>query len=187
MTGINCSQWRSKNYRLIKGRNCDVTIPEIMPIPQKYKLGSMANWPLKLFGGLLVFFSLILSQNNIILAIVCLIVGIAITTSTYGFQIDPENKSYREYMFLMGFKFGKWHSYEFIEKIFINSIIQSERIYSRANQGYTVKKRKLASFLKFTDGRKIRLYEDENRPALMLKLNMVAKDLSTHIEDNTTN
>lgn len=159
-----------------------------MPVSLKYKLGSMANWPLKLLGGILVLFSLILlSQNHIIGAIVLIIIGIGITTSTYGFQIDQENKSYREYMFLMGFKFGKWYSYDLVKKIFINPIIQSERIYSRANQGYTVKKRKLASFLKFTNGKKIRLYESANRPDLMLKLNMIAKDLSTHIEDNTSN
>ncbi len=151
-----------------------------------YRIGSLANWPLKLLGSLLVLLSVVVSFQHLIGAIIMLIVGMAITTASYGVQIKPEDRTYREYMFLLGFKFGKWESFNKIEKIFVNLVTESETIYSRANRGYTIKKRKLAAFLKFNEDSKVKLYVEDDKGILMKKLNRIAEDLSIPITDNST-
>ncbi len=150
-------------------------------------LGALSNWPVIFLGILIILFSLTLIGSHLIIAIILIIVGLALTTGIHGFQIDPNKKVYRQYLFMLGFTMGKWHRYDAIEKIFINSMVESQTIYSRTNQSNTVKKHKLISFLKFDDGRKIELYEGKNKSSLLKKLNRVAQDLSTHIQDNTTN
>lgn len=145
----------------------------------------MATWPVMLLGIVMVIVAIPAAITQLIAALFLLPIGIAIISSNHGFQINLQTNEYRESLFILGITFGKWHPFEAVEKIFINPTTERNTVYSRANQGYSYKKQKFASFIKFTNGTKIKLYELGDKKLLIKKLTVVANALAIEIHDNT--
>lgn len=150
-----------------------------------YKIGLLFNYPTIFVGILLIICFLALISVYPIAALVLLVTGLGLITGRYGVQIDVGKKKYREYISLFGFIRGKWVSYDSLEKIFINSGTESQTIYSRTNQGYTMRNQVFRSFLKFDDGNKIALFKHKNKSVLRSKVDDMAQDLSIVVQDNS--
>lgn len=145
----------------------------------------------RIFGWVIILFGFLLPTtiNNIPLLLLasagCILVGILFVTSRYGLKIDLDQKKYKEYVKVLGFSSGSWISYEAIEKIFINAVKSSQTMASRGNYRTEIVINEFAAYLKFADGSRIELDEDEDKAALITRLNRYNQLLQTSISDNT--
>ena len=152
----------------------------------KYKTERIASWQLSLVAIFLImmgfgYFS------NISLGIGFTLLGGAIISATQGFQFNPTEKKYRQYLSVLFIPFGQWKTYDAIEKIFINPVAVSQKMYSRSNRPATFSHTEFQGFLKFSNGEKIVLWSEKGKSELLPYLEKMATDLNVNLEDNTTN
>jgi hypothetical protein len=109
--------------------------------------------------------------------------GITILTTHYRLFIDLKQKSYMEYVSLLGLKVGRDRGrFEHIEYIFIKKSRVSQVLNSRV-QSTTIHKWQYDGYLKFSEQNKIHLITLENRVKLKAKLSVMATQLNTKVID----
>jgi len=93
-----------------------------------YFFGNAANlWHIFIFAGVFsltapYFISLEVSQaRTIIVGVVALIIGIVLKINYYGIQIDFDQKKYRNFISILGFKQGNWIVLPELERIVLTS------------------------------------------------------------------
>jgi hypothetical protein len=88
-------------------------------------------------GYLFIFFGIVGLSSNLFAGLGIIAVGILISFSTSGVQIDPEKRLLKDYTKCFGFKFGKWESIEIYTDIAVLSLRQSSTTLSRSNRALT--------------------------------------------------
>ncbi len=74
---------------------------------------------------------------NPIFGVILISIGIFVSQSRNGIELNPEQKTYRIYTKFLGLKFGKWHSYEKYPHLSILKRSISTTVYSRAHVAVT--------------------------------------------------
>ena len=151
------------------------------------RFGFLFPWTFRFIGGILIL-AAILSVSEIgWLVILILTPGLFLISAVEGFEIDTQKKIYREYnSFLFLIRTGKYHSYQSIEKLFVNRSQETQRIYSaHTNQSSTFKNDVFNAYLKFSSGEKILLLKGKKKGKLMTQLNGINQSLQTQLIDNT--
>ncbi len=121
---------------------------------------------------LLVFGILTWTQHEWHFIIKCLTMvvsfglGSAILTARYGLWVDPQKKIFKEYLQVLFWKTGEIKSYQGIEKIFINEVVERATMQTRTGSMHDVKNTVYKAFLKLNDDRKIQLDRDKKRGQL---------------------
>ena len=103
----------------------------------KNKIGNSFPTTLVIVGVIAVLGSVIEMFTNPIIAIILLLVGLFICTSSYGTEIDVTNKKYREYGSIYGLKRGSWFDSNTIPFIAILRSRSGYRMYSTSNRSTT--------------------------------------------------
>lgn len=150
-----------------------------------YNFGRVFSLPFVFLGGIFLLLSIAVIMESPAISLILAPIGLFMVTTTHGLQIDQENSKYRKCYSVAGIRWGNWIDYEQVEKVFINSATDTHKIYSRVNSGYTYSKQNFVSFLKFSDGTKVPVFEGKNKEILLTKVQKMADDLSTVVQDNT--
>lgn len=100
----------------------------------KNKIGNSFPTTLVIVGVIAVLGSVIEMFTNPIIAIILLLVGLFICTSSYGTEIDVTNKKYREYGSIYGLKRGSWFDLKTMPYIAILRSRSGYRMYSTSNR-----------------------------------------------------
>ena len=103
----------------------------------KNKIGNSFPTTLVIVGVIAVLGSVIEMFTNPIIAIILLLVGLFICTSSYGTEIDVTNKKYREYGSIYGLKRGSWFDLKTMPYIAILRSRSGYRMYSTSNRSTT--------------------------------------------------
>lgn len=103
----------------------------------KNKIGKSFPTTLVFVGAIAVLGSLIEMFTNPLLAIILLLVGLFICTSSYGTEIDVTNKNYREYGSIYGLKRGSWFDLNTMPYLAILKSRSGYRMYSTSNRSTT--------------------------------------------------
>lgn len=125
-----------------------------------------------LLVGSMVFF--VIFFNNIIgfiLMIIFSFLQILLWTTFRLLEIDAKNQTYSELTSVLGRKFGRTHSYQGIEKVFL------DRVSFGAQNAIT----EYDAYLKFQNGGKLFLISDEDEKELIDRLQPILKKLGTEI------
>lgn len=121
-----------------------------------------------------------------IIGIILIIAGATILTAHEGTEIMPDSSSYREYNSFLFIKTGKGKKYQGIEKIFINPVRVSTKMYtahtSKSSTFYNIE---YNAYLKFSDGEKVFLFSDKNKTRIQNRLKLVAESLNVPLQDNS--
>ncbi|NMM48557.1 hypothetical protein [Marinigracilibium pacificum] len=121
-------------------------------------------------------------KSNLIIGFVLLLFSAIFISSKKGFSIDLDNNIYQDFIWLLGFKIGKKHSFEELDCIFYktNSRIESRSDYSTAN---TVSNRKVEydAYIRFSNNNKIHLGSYKNEKQLLDIVEPFAKSLNTRL------
>lgn len=125
-----------------------------------------------LLVGAMIFF--VIYFNNIlgfVLMIVFSCLQILLWTTFRLLEIDVKNQTYSEFTSILGRKFGRTHSYQGVEKIFLD----------RVSFGPQKTMTEYDAYLKFKNREKIFLVSDVDEKELIERLQPILKKLGTDI------
>ena len=106
-------------------------------------------------------------------------------TGYSGCEFDLTNSSYREYNSFFRIRFGKWKDIPGVEKIYVNKIKSSQKMYSRANVSSVLREHIYKCFIKFSDGQKLLLTQKRNKEDVMKEVQLIAKSYGLEVIDNS--
>lgn len=137
-------------------------------------------------GSLCVIKFKLLLVNFDFVGILLILVGLALVsggllliTAHYRLTIDPINKTYHIYPWLLGYIPGKADSFNFIEKIYINPVKRSQDNHSLTGKVHTSHSGLYKAFMLMDNGEKIHLDTDSNLEKLQLKVDGYKQKLKT--------
>lgn len=137
----------------------------------------------RLVGMLIVFAVVVFAMNNLpeMFAILsAILLSLLVPMLWFSFQIitiDPETKEIHYGTWLMGYKTGKPRKYNSLEKIFINKVKTSQKMYSQANHGHTTRGVEFHAYLKYDEDKKIFLASDKDEKKLEDQMIKIRKKL----------
>ncbi|NJM24691.1 MAG: hypothetical protein HC859_03395 [Bacteroidia bacterium] len=112
-------------------------------------------WQAKFLGGVFIVAALAVMGNLWWVSIILLLPAIFLLSGYSGTIVDVKQKTYKEYTSYMFVKTGEVERYDGIEKIFINSARQSQRLNSMYTlEGSTFHNTIYNAYLKFDNGKK---------------------------------
>jgi hypothetical protein len=112
-------------------------------------------------------------------------VGGLVTISThYRLSFDLTNRTYRDYVWVLGVKVGPSTSFQNIEYFFIKAGRESQTMRMRVASN-TIHKNVFDGFLKFSETSKIHVLTRDNREAVLRKLMPMSQALNVPIMDYT--
>lgn len=133
-------------------------------------------WIILLFVGLGVLFI------NWVVGLPLVIVGILILTTHYRLEINFVNKTYQDYVSILGFRTGEIKTFDSIEYLFIKKSRVSQVMNSQIKTT-TLKKDQYDGYLKFSETDKIHLLGKDKKENLIEQLKRVANILNIKIID----
>ena len=137
---------------------------------------------INLVAILLIVAGVLIGPESIWLSIILLTIGLTVFTAGYKVAINPEKKTFREYLFVAGFKVGDKKKYSAFDEIFIRSHSFSQTVNSRA-QTRTFQSVMYKGFVKFSDHDKVLVAENQFKNKVIKKLGKVSKALNLEISD----
>lgn len=131
-------------------------------------------------GVAFLLVAVVISMMYPIVAILLLLMGIVIVSTHYRLSIDPENKEYREYLWILGLKKGEIQPYHSLHDIYIRHITQNIEygFVSRVSG----RKKVYSAALELDEDSSVFIGEHANESKLLKKVNKLAQGLQTSIQ-----
>lgn len=133
-------------------------------------------------GISMVLPGLFISGINILASLPFFLICLIIATTHYRLEVDITNKTYRQYVWLMGLKWGERESFETIEYIFVKRNKVSQTMNSMLN-AHEVHYEVFDGFLRFSEKDKVHLATTRTKVMLLKKLTPIANALQVKILD----
>ncbi|UII19173.1 hypothetical protein [Fulvivirga ligni] len=114
-----------------------------------------------------------------------ILIGVLMIITEKGFQFNLDANKYREYYDIAGLKLGSWEKYHSAQKIYVNSAMMSQRIYSRVSASSTFTNQVFNAYLKLDDDNKLHLKGMKNKEKLLKKLEPLCNAFGLEVVDNT--
>jgi hypothetical protein len=134
--------------------------------------------------GIVFFITGILSFIYMLyLAPILILVSLFIITAYRGVDFNRIEKKYREYNSFFFLKFGNWEKYEQVEKIFVNTSANSQKIFTMVTGGITVKSQEFNAYLKFDSGTSIFLIRKKDKKKLLGRIGKLSDYFQLEIQD----
>ena len=106
------------------------------------------------------------------------ILGLIMLTAHYRLQIDPSQKTYCIYVWLLGLKSGKDLKFNYISKIYINQVTEKGMFTSRGGIQHDIRDKMYKAFLKLDNGEKIHLDTSKTEDQLNSKIEVYISKLN---------
>ena len=120
---------------------------------------------------------------NMAVGVITILIGVIIMTTHYRVKIDFENKTYQEYLRILGFKDMETKtSFDHIEYLFIKKNQVSQTLNSQI-RSYTITRPAFDGYLKFSEINKVHVGTDTQRNNLIKKLKQLSAQLNVKIID----
>jgi hypothetical protein len=144
----------------------------------------------RLFGIFIFLFGIGLMANNIsplsiIGGIAGLTLGFICFTTNSRLEIDIANRTFHDYIWILGLKTSKPERYISVDKIFINRVKSSTRTHSFTGKVNSFQDIYFKAFMKLDNGEKIFLQESKNIDQLLKYITDYAKRLNCEVQDNS--
>lgn len=136
------------------------------------------------FGAVLLLLAFLVLLTKPVIGIIMAVVSVVILTTHYRFGIDLTDKSYRDYLWILGFKNGPRKKFDAIQYLFIKKSKVSQTMHLRAASS-TIHKEQFDGYLKFSENDKVHLISHDDKDKLIEKLRRISTALNTSIVDYT--
>lgn len=141
------------------------------------------------FSNQWLFVGILLMAGGIVMIFKVIIVGIFLTlistiiiTTHYRLAINLNKKTYHDYVWFFGFRFGERGTFEKVDYIFVKKIRVTQTMNSRVSSS-TIRKEMFDAYLKFSEENKIHLLTLESKEELITKLKELSTKIGTKIID----
>lgn len=111
-------------------------------------------------------------------------VGLALLTARNGLLLDLAEKTYREYLWILGIRLGKAESFSRIEYVFLKENKVSQNMTARL-ASTTVRSEVFDGFIRFSETDKVHVFRGKTKEAVMKKLTDLSARLNVDILDYT--
>ncbi|MDZ7648003.1 MAG: hypothetical protein U5K54_12965 [Cytophagales bacterium] len=133
-------------------------------------------------GFLLLAGGAVLIIKTLVGGVILVSISVVIFTTHYRLAIDLNKKSYYDYVWLLGLKFGDKGMFEKIAYIFIKQNKVSQTMNTRVSSS-TIHKEVYDGYLKFSEENKIHLLTEDSKKKLVKKLSNIATQCGAKIFD----
>ncbi|QMU29390.1 hypothetical protein [Adhaeribacter radiodurans] len=133
---------------------------------------------------LLIFGICLIPTYYFLFGVSTLFLLLIVFTTHYGLEINVRDKTFKQYLWILGYKHSRIQSYDLIEYAFIQSSKVSRTLYSTATST-TFTSRVYNGYLKFSEENKIHLIQALEKESVLNKLHFLARDLKIEIVDFT--
>lgn len=141
------------------------------------------------FPGTFIFTAVILCLvgvpvifTNVILGLIMLLVSVIIFTTHYRFTVDLEQKVFRDYVWILGFRSGEKKKFERIEYLFIKTNKVSQTMSLKA-ASTTIRKDVYDGYIRFSENEKVHLITKDNKKDLIARLRPISEALHLKVID----
>lgn len=110
------------------------------------------------------------------------LVGLALLTIRNGIRVDLKSKTYQEYTWFLGIRFGKMESFNRIEYVFLKSNKVSQKMSARL-ASTTVHSEVYDGFIRFSETDKVHVFRGKTKESVMQKLQDLSAKLQVDILD----
>ncbi len=111
-------------------------------------------------------------------------IGLGVATAYSGLQINLLNKTRREYVWLLGLRFGRVESYSTIEYLFLKANHVRQNMSARLATT-TLRFQVYDGFIRFSASDKFHLFRGRDQEVVMNKLKALAEKLDVDVQDYT--
>jgi hypothetical protein len=147
-----------------------------------FKTSAYFPWHIT-FGGVFLFgLGLAVLNLNVLVALALIIVGLVIITTHYRLQVDLDNKTYHDYLWIAGFKNGEKGVFHQIEYLFINKSKVKETMQLRVASS-AIQREVFNGYLKFSEQDKVHLLTLDSKESLIKKIKGIASQLKVDVVD----
>jgi uncharacterized membrane protein YcgQ (UPF0703/DUF1980 family) len=147
-----------------------------------FKTSAYFSSPLIIAAIAFMFTSMFMFPLHYVIGLILLTISMVIFTTHYRLRIDLNNKSYHDYLWILGLKHGEKGKFESVEHLFIKKSKVSQTMSLRA-ASTTITKNVFDGYLKFSEGNKIHIATMDNKEELVNKLRAISTKLNTRIID----
>ncbi|GIV37075.1 MAG: hypothetical protein KatS3mg032_1454 [Cyclobacteriaceae bacterium] len=143
-------------------------------------------WPYRLVTVCVPVYGIFVRPDSLLIILALGIFCALALTAHEGTEINTITRTYREYTSFLFFKTGKFTAYNAIEKIFINTSRESEKMYT----AHTLHAAVFSSvyynaWLKMDDGQKILLKKSKDKQKLKEVLTPLCQAADLKVVDDT--
>lgn len=133
-------------------------------------------------GVFLLAIGLPLIFVNVIGGLILCFISLVILTTHYRLNIDLDNKTYHDYLWILGFRNGEKGKFNALEYLFIkmSNVTQTMRLRVVSS---TIRKEVFDGYLKFSEHDKIHLLTMDSKESLIKKLKSISSRLKVRIID----
>jgi hypothetical protein len=135
--------------------------------------------------GLLVFgMGCFANSNSVYLGVAALVGLFLILTTHYGLEVNVSSKTFKQYVWIMGFKQYKSKAYDLIEYAFVQSGKVRQNLESVAGFN-SISISVYNGYIKFSEEDKIHIIQAKDKETVIKRLQVLATDLNFEIVDFT--
>ena len=146
------------------------------------KYGALFPWHVRLVAVFTIIIALAVIINYWWISLLIFIGSFFVIVSHEGTEVDPINKTFRSYTSFLFFKTGDSENYSHVEKLFINSGKQSQKMYSaHTSLSTTVSEKVFNAYIKFSNGEKVHLLTSKMKEDVIKKLTPLSHALKVEI------
>jgi hypothetical protein len=135
-------------------------------------------------GLALIPIATVLWMKTIVGAVLVLIVSLVILTTHYRFSINLKDRSYHDYLWILGFRHGEKGRFDQIDYLFLKVSKVSQSMHLRAASS-TITKHVIDAYIRLTPDKKIHLFTKDSKHDVIVRLKDLARMLGTRIIDYT--
>ena len=139
------------------------------------------------FPYYMIILGIVLSPLIVIPVYPILSVGVAafsfmLVSTHYRLRIDPEQKTYRVYLWIFGIKSGKWEKLEHLKYLYINRLNREEEYGLVSRMSFS--KEVYAAYIKLDDGSTLYIGERSKEKKMLIKAEKISSNLGIETRKN---
>jgi hypothetical protein len=135
-------------------------------------------------GGALAFISMFLVFINTVIGILLAVIGFVLLSTQYRLRIDLSNKTFHDYLWILGFKKGEKGTFDEIQYLYITKS-KISRTMNLESLSSTIAGEEFNGYLKFSEDQKIHITSQESKSGTMKKLKEFSALLGVQVVDYT--
>ncbi len=148
-----------------------------------FRTGSYFPSGMAFTGGLMVVAGLAaLFAAHLTAGIILIAIGIVLATTHYRLEIDFNNRTYRDYVWFLGFRNGTPGQFQVLDYLFVKQIKQRQNLNSRISSK-TITTEAFDGYLKFDGSETIHLFTKNRKADILKRLNKIAGLLELKVVD----
>ena len=127
----------------------------------------------------------VVAMNSVLGAAVMVLASLVILTTHYRFRLDTTARTYFDYVWILGMKYGERGSYREANYLFLKASNVKQTMNSRGSSS-TISKQVIDAYLKLDGETRIHLFSKDSRHDVIVRLKEISRMIGVPVVDYTS-